>query len=63
MDEKMLQQLRDKFPKLWVEYPSQFYTFFTDSGMMNTAGHRAYTHIKQMRHLRMNRHESQKGPA
>ncbi|MEA3322744.1 MAG: hypothetical protein U9Q12_00835 [Patescibacteria group bacterium] len=49
----VLKRLQNKFPKLWVEYPREFHTFFNVYEIMNNNGRRAYSIIKTARRKRM----------
>ena len=53
MDKELLCSLREKFPKLWAEYPHRFHTFFNSDGTMNAKGHIQYDFLKKRHRERL----------
>jgi len=55
-----MEELRDKFPKLSAEFPTDFRKFFNVDGTMNGHGKRAYELIKLKRRARMKKIEKKR---
>lgn len=52
MRKEQLALLKNVFPKLWVEHPESFHTFFKKDLTMNASGRSANTALKQLHRMR-----------